>query len=264
MQSNILQTLNAFWKKKKLFFANLIHTGDINEDIKLLHNFLDEINKKHTSIKININTDIYNINKDEEKNKITIEQIRSLKKWYYNKSFHTPYRFVIILNAHEMNLNASNACLKLLEDVVPNTYFFLLTQYPYFLPKTIKSRCNFIRSLTLTQKKDSKYYLDFLDTILTLEINHVQKFFTCKYNLQNISLYFTQFFNNILRLKMNLPYQLGGKGDYIKQKLKNTLLNEIINKWQYIYSIVKNNISFDIKHINCIIITEIKSLLREK
>ncbi len=54
-------------------------------------------------------------------------------------------KIIIIPNTHQMNISASNALLKTLEEPPGNSYFLLLTDVPAALPATLRSRCQLIR-----------------------------------------------------------------------------------------------------------------------
>tara|TARA_X000000368_G_scaffold45242_1_gene32507 strand:- start:62 stop:718 length:657 start_codon:yes stop_codon:yes gene_type:complete len=73
-------------------------------------------------------------------------------------------KFIIIDSADDMNLNASNALLKILEEPKKNTYFLLISHHPSILLPTIKSRC-FKVNLT------NHNYNNFCDIIKTSKPN---------------------------------------------------------------------------------------------
>ena len=76
------------------------------------------------------------------KNFIIIDQIRKINQFSFETSIieNIP-KFIVIDSADDMNLNASNALLKILEEPKLNTYFFLISHQPSSLLSTIKSRC---------------------------------------------------------------------------------------------------------------------------
>ena len=108
------------------------------------------------------------------KNFITIDQIRKLNQFSLETSIidNMP-KFILIDSADDMNLNASNAFLKILEEPKINTYFFLISHQPSSLLSTIKSRClkinllnhnfdNFSSILQLTKPNIDKEIIKFL------------------------------------------------------------------------------------------------------
>ena len=72
---------------------------------------------------------------------INVDAIRHLIDGLALKSQYSGYRVVIVAPAHQMNLNASNALLKTLEEPAERTIMLLLTESPSALPATILSRC---------------------------------------------------------------------------------------------------------------------------
>ena len=108
------------------------------------------------------------------KNFITIDQIRKLNQFSLETSIidNLP-KFILIDSADDMNLNASNALLKILEEPKLNTYFFLISHQPSSLISTITSRClkinllnhnfdNFNSILQITKPNTDKEIIKFL------------------------------------------------------------------------------------------------------
>jgi DNA polymerase-3 subunit delta' len=72
---------------------------------------------------------------------IGVDAIRHLIGDLALKSQYAGFRVVILAPAHQMNLSASNALLKTLEEPAERTVVLLLTEAPSALPATILSRC---------------------------------------------------------------------------------------------------------------------------
>ncbi len=72
---------------------------------------------------------------------IGIDTIRQLINKLSLKPQYNGYRVVIIEPAHLLNINASNALLKTLEEPAAYTLIILITAAPHKLPVTILSRC---------------------------------------------------------------------------------------------------------------------------
>ena len=108
----------------------------------------EQINHHLSLLKNNSHPNIMNVKKeiDEKtkklKNFIIIDQIRKINQFSFETSIieNIP-KFIVIDSADDMNLNASNALLKILEEPKLNTYFFLISHQPSSLLSTIKSRC---------------------------------------------------------------------------------------------------------------------------
>ena len=108
----------------------------------------EQINHHLSLLKNNSHPNIIIVKKqiDEKtkklKNFIIIDQIRKINQFSLETSLieNIP-KFILIDSAEDMNINASNALLKILEEPKLNTYFFLISHQPSSLLPTIKSRC---------------------------------------------------------------------------------------------------------------------------
>ncbi|MAU41982.1 MAG: DNA polymerase III subunit delta' [Kordiimonas sp.] len=75
------------------------------------------------------------------RNDIVIGDVRRVAKFFANTSAEGGWRVAIIDSADEMNRNAANALLKILEEPPQNTILLLLAHAPARLLPTIVSRC---------------------------------------------------------------------------------------------------------------------------
>ena len=123
----IIQLINEYIKK-------IISSENINHHLSLLKN------NTHPNIII-VKKEIDEKTK-KIKNFITIDQIRKINQFSLETSvIENIPKFIVIDSADDMNSNASNALLKILEEPKLNTYFFLISHKPSSLLPTIKSRC---------------------------------------------------------------------------------------------------------------------------
>ncbi|WP_353471654.1 DNA polymerase III subunit delta' [Salipiger sp. H15] len=76
---------------------------------------------------------------------ITVEEVRALKRFFSLSAADGGRRVVIVDSADEMNPNAANAILKLLEEPPVNTVLLLVSHQPSRLLPTIRSRCRELR-----------------------------------------------------------------------------------------------------------------------
>jgi DNA polymerase III subunit delta' len=72
---------------------------------------------------------------------ITIDQVRGLGEFMGMTAALSPWRVAVIDSMDELNREASNALLKMLEEPPANTLFFLVSHAPGRLLPTIRSRC---------------------------------------------------------------------------------------------------------------------------
>ncbi len=101
--------------------TNLIYNNS-HPNIRLLQKEYDEKTKKF-------------------KNNIVINQIRELESFIYQFSIDGSPKFIIIDSSDDLNINSSNALLKILEEPKRNTYIILITHHLSKLLPTIRSRC---------------------------------------------------------------------------------------------------------------------------
>lgn len=88
-----------------------------------------------------IHPDLHYILLEEGAKQIKIEQIRDIQQQAFISPQCGKYRLIIISPAEAMNIAASNALLKLLEEPPADVIFLLQVQHAYQLPATIRSRC---------------------------------------------------------------------------------------------------------------------------
>ncbi len=72
-------------------------------------------------------------------------------------------KIIIIFDAEHLNINASNALLKTLEEPAGNAYFILTTKTPEALPATVRSRCqalNFPNAMISAPLWQQEFYSD--------------------------------------------------------------------------------------------------------
>lgn len=87
---------------------------------------------------------------------ITVEPVRRLKEFFHLSATDGGRRVVIVDAADEMNVNAANALLKLLEEPPPDTVLLLISHQPSRLLPTIVSRCRALRCAPLSPAEIGK------------------------------------------------------------------------------------------------------------
>ncbi|MBL7542914.1 MAG: hypothetical protein JNL11_03815 [Bdellovibrionaceae bacterium] len=91
------------------------------------------------------------LNIDQDEDIIKMDDVLKVKEFLKLKSLSSA-RFIIINNAHRMNIPTSNALLKTLEEPPEGVYFFLVSSRMSGLLMTIKSRCRLIPFSVLTEE----------------------------------------------------------------------------------------------------------------
>ncbi len=90
-------------------------------------------------MKANTHPDYYCV--DGQESSIKVDQIRTLSKQVSQKAQIGQTKVLHLIHSQNMNLNASNALLKILEEPPQGTYFLLTAFQAASLLPTIKSRC---------------------------------------------------------------------------------------------------------------------------
>ena len=89
---------------------------------------------------------------------ISVEQVRRLGESLALSSHRESGKVVIIHPAELMNLSASNALLKNLEEPPSRTLFLLVAHRPALLPPTVRSRCQFV-PIKVTDRQAAENWL---------------------------------------------------------------------------------------------------------
>lgn len=95
--------------------------------------------------------DYHELTLPEDGKQLKVDEMRAVIDWSSQTSSRGGNMVAVIHPAHAMNINASNALLKVLEEPTANTYFLLVTDQPARLLPTIRSRCQVI-DLPLPEK----------------------------------------------------------------------------------------------------------------
>jgi len=137
--------LKLLWESAKFPHSLLVNSQDVEADLLCVQSFINQIYKPYRDISYENNSDVITVQKEDGKF-ISIEQIRKLNKWINQTSGLADFKFIVILHADLLNISASNACLKMLEEPPLGTYFILISDKPQKLLITIRSRCHKINS----------------------------------------------------------------------------------------------------------------------
>jgi DNA polymerase III delta prime subunit len=113
--------------------------------------------------------DLYNISLDTFK----IEDARNLNNTRSEKNFNANSKKVFIISANNFLLEAQNSLLKLFEEPIPNTHFFIITPSTSALLKTFKSRFYIIKKKE--EEIDSKDAEKFMKMSYLGRLDYVKK-----------------------------------------------------------------------------------------
>lgn len=107
------------------------------------------------------------------KTAITVDEIRKLRGHFTMSASGGGWRVAIIDAADEMNLQAANALLKLLEEPPARSVILLVCHQPQRLLPTIRSRCRVLRLAPLSAEDMGRALLAADQTLDDLEVLHL-------------------------------------------------------------------------------------------
>ena len=102
---------------------------------------IDENNINFKLINNLTHPNFFLLDNDDKSDNIKIEQVRKLIDFVNKSTYSKNLKIILIDNCENLNLNSSNALLKVLEEASNNTYFFIIHNNPAIILNTIKSRC---------------------------------------------------------------------------------------------------------------------------
>lgn len=85
--------------------------------------------------------DLFILQAEERGKAIKVDDVRQLSGKLNLTSQYGGYQVAVIVDAHDMNINASNSLLKTLEEPSSEAVLILVTSNPQKLPITVRSRC---------------------------------------------------------------------------------------------------------------------------
>ena len=172
-------------------------------------------NKSYKRLCNNIHPNFFLLENNTHEESIKIENVRNILRFLNKSTYNSNIKIVMIDNAEYLNVNSSNALLKVLEEHNDNTFFFIIHNDSNRILDTVKSRCiQFRFFFTLSEKKN------ILESII--------KQYKSDFNIEKIDDYI--YFDtpgNILRCLKILSDSNGG---YTKDKLST--ISYLINKYK--------------------------------
>ena len=147
---------------------NYVFSKNEKNSYKLEFNEINEENKSFKLLNSFTHPNFYLIDLEDGNKSIEISQVRQMINYTNKSSFNDSPRFILIDNIEKLNINSTNALLKIIEEPNKDIYFILVHNSNKRISETLKSRC-------LTFKLNLKFNktLEVVDTILsqkTLEL----------------------------------------------------------------------------------------------
>ena len=173
--------LNNSLSNSLIFYGNK-GIGKATFTYHLIDSIYQNLNKKSSFNESNLifknthpNIRVLKKNYDEKtkkiKNTISIVQIRSISDFVFQSTINDNLKFVIIDSADDLNVNSSNALLKILEEPKNKTFFILISNQISSLSATIVSRCIKFRFKNPSINHFKKILLNINESIEETELN---------------------------------------------------------------------------------------------
>lgn len=129
--------------------------------------------------------DFIKLSINEEKETISVDEVRDLIAKLHLTSHFDAYKIALIEHADTMNNNAANALLKTLEEPPDKTLIILVASAALELPATIRSRCQTI-TLTAPTHEEARSWLNEIssdvDWVPLLRVSHDAPLQALKYH----------------------------------------------------------------------------------
>ena len=191
-----------------------------------LSNFkINNSNKSFNLIKNNSHPNFHLIDLLDDKKVIEIAQIRKMINYANKSAFNNKERIILIDNAENLNLNSSNALLKIIEEPNDNVFFILIFDNNKKILETVKSRC---LKFNFTLSSNECIYIT--KQIIQKDINDI------------INLDLINYYNTVGDFINLINFSLSSNLEVSNLDLKNFLINIIENKLYKKDAFIKNNI----------------------
>lgn len=182
------------------------------------------------------------------KEKILINQVRDIYDFLSKTSYNDTPRIIVIDSADSLNIQSSNALLKILEDCNSNSYFILISHNPSSILKTVRSRCINIKvpfDPAFAKEFDIDFYHEILSVVgsFNTDINVLYKFID-KYFTKDTSetkwpefiMLMEHFMSKMLKFKMCESSRVIEQEFLVVEKTYNL---RTIEEWNKVFSEVR-------------------------
>ena len=199
-------------------------------------------------IKNKSHPNILNIKKYNDKKNIEIDQIREIIKFTNQSSFNNKSRFIILDDVEFLNINATNALLKNLEEPNENVFFILIYNSEKFLIDTIKSRCIEFK-LSISNENTRLIVNNYFNENIYDQINsNLINYYSTPYFLISLINYMNEYELSLSETTIDdLLINLINNKHYIKQEFVRNNLNMIIELFFYKHINTTKKFSYKVK-----------------
>ncbi|MFK8040493.1 MAG: hypothetical protein AB8B67_04090 [Rickettsiaceae bacterium] len=258
---NLQSQLNA----NRLYNSSIIESNDLESSLYEIEKFIIQCLFKQKNLQLESCQDYCFISLEKDAKDISIDQIRSLYRFFSTTNSFFDCKIGVIYQAHLMNKYAANACLKILEDTKPYHFIFLITNDASKILPTICSRCmHFINKKELISS-DIRSYADAINKILSstyLDRNAID--FLTSFDTNQSNLCWLSFANYLLKLlsytmkyksNIDLPNDINEQEIQIIQIIqKRYNINSLIDKFDEISKIINDTSKFNLDGVSSLIL----------
>tara|TARA_B100001123_G_scaffold315503_1_gene353197 strand:- start:18 stop:986 length:969 start_codon:yes stop_codon:yes gene_type:complete len=136
-------------------FFNYLLSSNEKYKYDIENNKIDPNNSSYKLINNGIHPNFFLLDSISSDDNIKIDQVRELLKFLSKTSYSRDLKLIILDNANNLNLNSSNALLKILEEPPQDTFIFIVHNGTEKILDTIKSRSiEFKISFNNSKKKE--------------------------------------------------------------------------------------------------------------
>lgn len=156
----------------------------------------------YTKVSMGSHPDLLVLQKNQElkgAGDILVDDVRAVADFLHLTSAESKYKIVIIDSIDNLNNNAANAILKLLEEPAKNAIFLLVSHAPGRLLPTIRSRCRHMRMKSL----DDDVALQVLQSAIP-EIPEAEAKILLEYSAGSPGIAYNIYVNNGLKIAENI------------------------------------------------------------
>lgn len=157
-------------EEEKLGHSYIFESNSLDYLLGQAVDFIRMINSKSKNpgpMKLEENRDVTFIYPDGKY--IKIDQIREMINFFQTRPFHDSYKFALIVGGEDLRIEASNAMLKILEEMPAYGKIIILSKASENILATIRSRCQIIKFLKEDKEDeglDTLYIKSLIDNLL--------------------------------------------------------------------------------------------------
>ena len=143
MPNKILLSGKRGLGKSTLAYHLINYILSSNEEFKYdIQNYnIKEENRSFKLLRNNSHPNFYLIDIVDDKKSIDVAQIRDMITYANKSCFNDMPRFILIDNVENLNVNSTNALLKIIEEPNEGLFFILINNNEKYILPTLKSRC---------------------------------------------------------------------------------------------------------------------------